>query len=172
MNIQLDRVGLLDDDIYRIRIMETEDRTSAAGNPYVNLTCTVLDEMGKDTGTTIWHTLTMTAKSKFMVGKFLDAVQAPPTGSINSRSLKGKTFWAKVGKDTYQGKSKNVINECLTYEQANRDADTINNVWNLSMGDDGPATKGFEDDDIESWDDDDYLATIPDEMTEETDTKF
>lgn len=169
MNIPLDRVGLLPDGVYKIRITETEDRTSAAGNPYVNLTCTVLDEMGKDTGTTIWHTLTMTPKSRYMVSAFMDAIKAPATGSISSRALKGKTFWAQVGKDTYQGKSKNVISACLTTEQAKKDEDSINNVFNLSMGDDEPRSNGFQDDDLSSWeDDDDSTATLPEEMTEDT----
>jgi len=168
MQISLDRVGLLEDGIYKVRVTETEDRTSAAGNPYVNLTCDVLNDMDKSTGTTVWHTLTMTPKSKFMVSKFMDAIGAPPTGSINSRSLKGKTFWAQIGKDTYQGKTKNVITECLTPEQAKRDEDTINNVFNTaSFEDDGPA--GSQEDDISAWEteEDDSLASLPDEMQEE-----
>jgi hypothetical protein len=170
MQIPLDRVGLLPDGVYMVRVTETEDRTSAAGNAYVNLTCTVLDEMGKDTGTTIWHTLTMTPKSRYMVSAFMDAVGAPATGSISSRALKGKYFWAQIGKDTYQGKSKNVIVTCLTPEQAKKDPDTIHNVFNLSLVDEAPS-KGFEDDDIAAWEeDDDSTATLPDEMME--DTKF
>lgn len=169
MQIPLERVGVLDDGIYMIRITETEDRTSAAGNAYVNLTCTVLDDMGKDSGVVIWHTLTMTPKSRPMVSAFLDAIGAPLTGNISSRAFKGKKFWANVGKDTYQGKTKNVIKACLTPEQAKRDEDTINNVFSLSM-DDEPSGNGFVDDDPASWDDDDSTATLPDEMTE--DTKF
>jgi hypothetical protein len=167
MKIDLERSTLLADGIYKVRIMETEDRTSAAGNPYVNLTCDVLDEAGKSTGNTIWHTLTMTPKAKFMVGRFLDAVGAPLTGSLNSRSLKNKTLWAKIGKDTYQGKSKNVIIEPLTPEQAGKDAETINNVFNL--GDDADTSNGFEDD-IAGWEteDDDGLANVPDEMSEDS----
>jgi hypothetical protein len=169
MNIPLERVGVLNDGIYKIRVTETEDRTSAAGNAYVNLTCTVLDDMGKDSGITIWHTLTMTPKSRFMVSQFLDAIGAPPTGSMNSRSFKGKTFWAQVGKDTYQGKTKNTISACLTPEQAKKEPDSIHNVFNLSGMEEEPSNNGFEDGDLESWDDDDSTATLPDEMD---DTKF
>lgn len=172
MNIPLDRVGVLEDGIYKVRITETEDRTSAAGNAYVNLTCAVYDDMGRDTGVVVWHTLTMTKKSMPMVGQFLDAVGAPKTGSLNSRSLKGKFLWAKIGKDTYQGRTKNVIAMCLTPEQAKKDEDTINNVFSLSVEDDEP-NNGFHDDDgPESWDDDDdSTATLPEEM-EDGDTKF
>jgi hypothetical protein len=169
MNIPLERVGVLNDGIYKIRVTETEDRTSAAGNAYVNLTCTVLDDMGKDSGITIWHTLTMTPKSRFMVSQFLDAIGAPPTGSMNSRSFKGKTFWAQVGKDTYQGKTKNTISACLTPEQAKKEPDSIHNVFNLGGMEEEPSNNGFEDGDLESWDDDDSTATLPDEMD---DTKF
>jgi hypothetical protein len=170
MNIPLERVGLLEDGIYMARVTETEDRTSAAGNPYVNLTCQILDDMGRDSGTIIWHTLTMTTKSRVMVGQFLDAVGAPSSGSLNSRSLKGKYFWAKIGKDTYQGKTKNIIVQCLTAGQAKKDVDTINNVFNLSTEDDEPSN-GFDGGDLSSWEEeDDSTATIPDEMTE--DTKF
>ena len=174
MQIPLDRVGLLDDGIYKIRITETEDRTSAAGNAYVNLTCDVLDGMGKPNGTTVWHTLTMTPKAKVMVSQFLNAVGAPLTGSLNSRSLKGKTFWAKVGKDTYQGKTKNIIVSALTPEEAKQEPDTINNVWNLGGSDEDPISNGFNrEDDLSSWDEeDDSTANLPDEMLEESDTKF
>jgi len=170
MNIPLERVGLLDDGIYKIRVTETEDRTSTNGNPYVNLTCSVLDERGQETGVQIWHTLTMTKKSMPMVGQFLDAVGAPTTGSISSRALKGKTFWAQVGKDTYQGRTKNVIKSPLTPEQAKKDADSIHNVFNMSADEETPSN-GFHDDDVESWDndDEDSTATLPEEME---DTKF
>jgi hypothetical protein len=175
MNIPLERVGVLSDGVYKIRITETEDRTSAAGNAYVNLTCTVLDDMGKDSGVTIWHTLTMTPKSRFMIGQFLDAIGAPATGSINSRSFKGKTFWAQVGKDTYQGKTKNIISACLTPEQAKKEPDTIHNVFNLNGMEDESPSNGYDDSDLTSWDedDDDSTATLPEEMDEEAeDTKF
>jgi len=172
MQIPLDRVGLLDNGIYKIRITDTEDRTSAAGNAYVNLTCSVLDEMGKDTGTVVWHTLTMTPKSRVMISQFMDAVDAPPSGSINSRSLKGKSFWAQIGKDTYQGKTKNIISACLTPEQAKKGEETINNSFNLSgMEEESSPNNGFSDDGFASWEeDDDSNANLPDEMTE--DTKF
>lgn len=171
MNIPLDRVGILEDGIYKVRVTETEDRTSAAGNAYVNLTCTIYDDMGQDTGVTVWHTLTMTKKSMPMVGQFLDAVGAPKTGSLNSRSLKGKYFWAKIGKDTYQGRTKNVISTCLTPEQAKKEEDSINNVFNLSVEEE-PSSNGYDEEDgPESWDDDDSTATLPEEM-EEGDTKF
>lgn len=166
MNIDLERSTLVPDGIYKLRITETEDRTSAAGNPYVNLTCEILDSAGKPTGNILWHTLTMTPKAKFMVGRFLDAVGAPLTGTISSRSLKNKTLWAKVGKDTYQGKSKNVIDEPLTPEQAGKDADTIHNVFTL--GNEPEETAGF-DGGLESWEEeDDSPASIPEEMSEDT----
>ena len=172
MNIPLDRVGLLEDGIYKLRVKETEDRTSAAGNPYVNLTCEVLDNNGRPTETTLWNTLTMTPKAKFMVSKFLDAIQAPAEGSISSRSLRGKTFWAKVGRQTYEGKTKNVIDDYLTPEQAKKDPDTIQNVFNASFADDEPSNgKGFNDNGPESWDEEDDnspVQNLPDEMTEDT----
>jgi hypothetical protein len=170
MNIPLERVGLLADGVYKVRVTETEDRTSAAGNAYVNLTCQVLDDMGKDSGVVVWHTLTMTPKSRSMVSQFLDAIQAPTTGKIDSRFFKGKTFWAQIGRDTYQGKTKNVITTCLTAEQAKKDEDSIHNVFNLGM-DEEPASNGFsDDDDPASWDDD-STANLPEEMSEE-DAKF
>lgn len=170
MQIPLDRVGLLADGIYLLRVTDTEDRTSAAGNAYVNLTCDVLDENGKGTGNTIWHTLTMTPKARFMVSKFMDAIGAPKEGTLNSRSLKGKKFWAQVGRDTYQGKSKNVVNSPLTWEEAKKDEDSISNVFSTSFEADEP--EGFDDNDIANWsEDDDSLASLPEEMAEE-DTKF
>jgi hypothetical protein len=111
----------------------------------------------------------MTPKAKFMVGKFLDAIGAPPTGTVNSRIFKGKVFWAKLGKDSYQGKTKNVVVDYLTPEQAGKDPETINNVFNLELGDE-PENKGFNEDDIESWDDDDDspVVAVPDELTEDS----
>lgn len=169
MQIPLERVGLLPDGIYRIRVTETEDRTSQAGNAYVNLTCEVLDDMGKSTDVVIWHTLTMTPKARFMVGKFMDAIGAPTTGTMNSRSLKGKQFWAQVGKDTYQGKSKNVIVTPLTAEEAKKDADTINNVFSTSFEAE-PEENGFDPNDVSNWEEEEGPGSLPEEMEE--DTKF
>lgn len=167
MQIPLDRVDLLEDGIYKIRVTETEDRTSAAGNPYVNLSCSVLNDMGKDSGIIVWHTLTMTPKSRIMVGQFLDAVGAPKSGSLNSRLLKGKSFWGQIGKETYKGKTRNIIVSCLTPEQANKDEDTIRNVFDLNNVEDN--SEGFNDD-LASWEEDDSTASLPEEMME--DTKF
>lgn len=174
MNIPLDRVGLLPDGIYLCRVTETEDRTSQAGNPYVNLTCEVLDDMGRPTEAILWHTLTMTPKARFMVSKFLDAIGAPKTegGSLNSRSLKGKRFWAEIGKDTYQGKSKNVIKNPLTPEEAKKDEDTINNVFSTTYEPDPEPTGEFDPNDVGTWEEDeDGPGSLPDEMSED-DVKF
>jgi hypothetical protein len=172
MRIPLDRVGLLTDGIYRIRITESEDRTSSAGNPYVNLTCDVLDENGRSMDTTIWNSLSMSPKAKFMVSKFLDAIGAPMEGNLSSRSLKGKSFWASVGRETYQGKTKNVILDYLTPEQARKDPSSIQNVFSLDGAVDDNSNGFDAEDSIESWDDDESLASLPEEMSETEDSRF
>jgi len=170
MQIPLDRVGLLQDGVYLCRVTEVEDRTSQKGNAYVNLTCEVLDDHKRETGNTIWHTLTMTPKAKFMVSKFLDAVGAPKEGNLNSRSLKGKLFWAEIGKDTYQGKSKNVIKTPLTAEEAQRDENLFSNTF-ASFDEPDPEPEGFDPNDISSWEEEETLGSVPEEM-DETDVKF
>lgn len=112
-NIPLKRTGgVKPDGIYKLKIEKVEPKEGPKG-PYL-----AMNLKFDRSGGMIFHNLSMGDANRFRVEEFLDAIEAPATGNMSARQLVGKTVWAKVGNESYQGRPKNIVSNFLSEDVA------------------------------------------------------
>lgn len=135
--------GLLPNGVYRIVVEDAQEKTGPSGHPYVNLKIKAIVK-GKQSSMPIFEVLSTAPEARFRVEQFLDAVGAPESGSANARWFKGKSCWASLKSEEYQGTWRNKVAQYLTEEAAMELIEkTANEANDADMDDD------FVDDEVE-----------------------
>lgn len=109
--VPLDRTANvpITEGIHLFTVKSGEEKESSAGNPMwvFNLACQDAGEEGKEV--TIYLVLTEKARWKFEL--FLDAMNAPKTGSATINQFFGRQLRAEVKHEDYEGKPQARIGE-------------------------------------------------------------
>lgn len=156
---------------YKVRIVEAEPKQGEKG-PYLKLTLDVVDANNKKTDHRVWDNISFAKKARFKVNQFLDALEMPnEKSSVSYRSLIGKTLWVTLKEETYQGKTKNVVNNYMEPSTIEAIIDNYDSVDFASQEEDDDwetptiGKREFlpEDEDEES------VGNIPDEISGEDD---
>lgn len=95
----------------RVKVEKVEEKTSKAGNPYLNFRYKVI-EPEKYEGQCIFDICSLTKKALWRLKNALNALGLDTEGQIDLEpaDLEEREADIKVGIDEYQGKKKNVIN--------------------------------------------------------------
>jgi hypothetical protein len=127
--------GLLPNGVYRIVIEDAQEKTGPSGYPYVNLKIRAINK-GQKSAMPIFEVLSTAPEARFRVEQFLDAVGAPESGSAGARWFKGKSCWASLKSDEYQGTWRNKVAQYLTEEAAQELIEKMANEANRASDDD------------------------------------
>lgn len=110
--------SVLPDGVYQVVIEDVEDKEGReSGIPYMNLRLSVRKN-GRPIGGSIWDIVSMSDNAAFKLAQFLDAVDAPEEGDVNSQWFKGKKAYAKLITEVYDGQPRNKVKNYLTADQA------------------------------------------------------
>lgn len=110
--------GVLKDGIYRLRIEDVEEKVSPnSGNEYLQLRLTVIVN-GQAQGRSIWDVLSFSENSRFKFDQIFDALNAPEEGEVPVTWFKGKSLYATLSTDEYNGNLKNVVKMYLSPDVA------------------------------------------------------
>lgn len=158
MVINLERTsGIRPDGVYQMRIKEIEEKQGSKA-PYLALR---LEFVKFSNSPLVFTNVSTSPEARFMLEAFLDAIQAPTSGRLSSAKLRGKTFFASIGNESYQGRLKNVVTAFLTPEAAQAAlSDASTEEESRPVG-----TASFDADGEE--DDADELSAFPDYSEEE-----
>lgn len=119
--ISFKREGLLDDGIYRLRIDDIEQKTSQAGNPYLNVKYAVIVR-GQPRGGALWDVISLTPQSRFVVEAFLDSLGAPNTDDeVSPQWFKGKFLWARLKTGMWKDKFRNEVDSYVVGPDAEQE---------------------------------------------------
>lgn len=127
--------GLLPNGVYRIVIEDAQEKTGPSGHPYVNLKIRAIVK-GKQSSMPIFEVISTAPEARFRVEQFLDAVGAPESGSASARWFKGKSCWASLKSEEYQGTWRNKVAQYLTEEAAQELIEKMANEANGASDDD------------------------------------
>lgn len=100
--------GILPDGVYKLRVEKVEVKQGQKA-PYIALQLLVVGKTTK-----VYENVSTAEAARFRLEQFLDAIEAPAKGNLKPNSLRGKTFWAKLTNESYQGRLKNTIDTYLT----------------------------------------------------------
>jgi hypothetical protein len=110
--------GVLEEGVYRLSIDSMELKQGQVA-PYFALKLKV---HGKST--IVYENISTAEAARFRMEAFLDAIQAPTDGAMTAPKLisfcRGKSFFANLGNESYNGKLKNVIAQYLLPEVASQ----------------------------------------------------
>jgi hypothetical protein len=176
--IPLQRVGVLPDGNYKLVVADVEEKPGKSGFNYLAFTFNVFGPDGKPGATNIYDNVSLSPKSLFILSAFLDAIQAPTEGNVYYKSFKGKTFYAELGTEVYQGKKKNTIVNFLTPDMAGHSDEAMDDI-DFTVPDnidekDSPEVKGFSWDGEKDLNDEDssVVSSMPDELADGEDIPF
>jgi hypothetical protein len=94
---------VVSEGVHNFKIKKSEEKEGkTSGEPYWNFVCECTDE-GLDKGLTVWLMISLSPQARFRIDQFLNAINAPDTGSIDHPQCVGKTFRAEVEWDSYNG---------------------------------------------------------------------
>lgn len=100
--------GKVDEGIHLFKITGFEEKVGNAG-PYWQFRCECLTKGQEGRSSLLFISLSQSARWK--AEQFLDAVGAPPTGSVPAEKFIGKTFRASVVHEIHEGQARANIKE-------------------------------------------------------------
>ena len=136
--------GILADGVYQFRVESVEEKAGQKTN-YLALRHRQVKGSG-----TVFDNIMLNDSSRWRMEAFLDAISAPTEGNMTYSQLRGKTFWAKVGNESYKGRLKNTIEAYLTEDMAAQErqlSETMEEASHRIMGgfgEDGASEDGEE----------------------------
>jgi hypothetical protein len=154
IRIPLERTGgraILEPGIYKARIENIEQKIGkASGQPYLNLTLSIMDVDNRPLGNKVWDTLSFLPTARFKIDEFLDALDAPTTGSVSTSFLRNKVVFVTLGTEAYQGTLKNIVKQYITPETAQKQLLALGREISIddAFNDSYAAIQPNEDDDL------------------------
>lgn len=109
-SIDLERKNsLVSEGVHTFKIASSEEKgPGASGFMYWNFRMTCIDK-GPDEGQAVWTMLSLSPQARFKLDQFLDAVEAPQSGTVSHENFVGKTLRAKIQWQDYEGSPKAVV---------------------------------------------------------------
>lgn len=107
--------SVVSEGVHTFKVTKSEEKISQqSGAPYWNFTCSCTDE-GPDKGTNAFLIISLQEQARFKMDQFLDAINAPESGSIDHTHCVGKTFKAEIVWETYNGSIKAGFNVLIPF---------------------------------------------------------
>lgn len=113
-NILLDRnSGMVAEGTHLFKIKEVKEQAAKeSGNSCLFITL-VCQDQGEDLAKEQVLILTLTDKARFKVDEFLDALELPRKGSIDTNKFIGLSLRATIAHETYNGSLRANVKQCF-----------------------------------------------------------
>lgn len=133
--------GLFSDGIYKLVVIDSEEMVSKSGNDMVKISLAVLKN-GKPVGKAMRDYLVFSEEAQWKFDQFHDALQLEEGKKILYTFYKGKTVYASITSEEYEGRVNNKIVEYYAPDVAkgilakrNGGADVVDDIPALTSDD-------------------------------------